>query len=84
MTAVLRHVKGLPLLRLLPPLRHAVTSSVAANPVLLAFDPYLARPMTALPTFTSWYGLQLTVGPFFTPVRHRPSAPDVGCWLLPL
>ena len=34
MTAVLRHVKGSPLLRLLPPLRHAVTTSVAADPVL--------------------------------------------------
>jgi len=35
MTAALRHVKGFPLLRLLPPLRHAVTTSVAADPVLL-------------------------------------------------
>jgi len=34
MTAVLRHVKGFPLLRLLPPLRHAVTTSVAADPIL--------------------------------------------------
>ena len=34
MTAVLRHVKGSPLLRLLPPLRHAITTSVAADPLL--------------------------------------------------
>ena len=34
MTAVLRHVKGFPLLQLLPPLRHAVIPSVAADPVL--------------------------------------------------
>jgi hypothetical protein len=36
MTAVLRHVKGSPLLRLLPPLRHAITTSVAADPILLS------------------------------------------------
>jgi len=36
MTAALRHVKGLPLLGLLPLLRHAAISSVAADPVLLA------------------------------------------------
>jgi hypothetical protein len=36
MTAALRHVKGFPLLRLLPLLRHAITPSVAADPVLLA------------------------------------------------
>ena len=34
MTAVLRHVKSFPLLQLLPPLRHAITPSVAADPVL--------------------------------------------------
>ena len=36
MTAALRHVKGFPLLRLLPLLRHAIITSVAADPVLLA------------------------------------------------
>ena len=38
MTAVLRHVQGVPLRRLLPPLRHAAIPSVAANPVFPALD----------------------------------------------
>jgi hypothetical protein len=52
MTAVLRHVQGFPLFRLLPPLRHTVTTSVAADPVCLVFDYPPGRPMTVLPTFT--------------------------------
>lgn len=39
MTAVLRHAKGFPLLGLLSPLRHVVTASVAADPVLQRGDP---------------------------------------------
>jgi hypothetical protein len=38
MTAVLRHVQGVPLRRLLPPLRHAAIPSVAADPVFPALD----------------------------------------------
>ena len=49
MTAVLRHVKGVPLRRLLPPLRHAVILSVLAIGGLV-----VRRLLTNQPFWMGW------------------------------